>query len=129
MPTVTEERQPRVIRTIVCAFSKEELPADDLQVFRRFEHSVKKAGWAIRVRLEPIEALPEHYDVLVVSPALRATAEKLEGDALLVVTTRQNAGAAADQLLREIERGDPITAERADPNAPKIVRHRGMEIL
>jgi hypothetical protein len=126
---VTPERQPRVIRTIVCAFSRDELPADDLQVFRRFEHAVKKAGWAIRVRLEPLEALPESCDVLVVSPLLRAKAETLETRALLVVTTRQEAGVAADQLLREIARGDPITADRADPNAPKIVTHRGIEIL
>ncbi|HZP96854.1 MAG TPA: hypothetical protein VFC31_11020 [Candidatus Limnocylindria bacterium] len=126
---MTPERPVRVVRTIVCAFSRDELPADDLQVFRRFEHAVKKAGWAIRVRLEPIESLPESYDVLVVSPALRERAERLEGDALLVVTTRQTAGAAAEQLLREIERGDPVGAERADPNAPRIVTHRGMEIL
>ncbi len=123
------ERQIRTIRTIVCAFSRDELPESDVAVYRRFDHAVRKAGWAIRVRLEPLEALPEQYDVLVVSPALRSAAEKLEGDALLVVTTRQNAGAAADQLLREVERGDPVRAERADPNAPKIVTHRGMEIL
>lgn len=123
------DRQIRTIRTIVCAFSKDELPESDVQVYRRFEYAMRKAGWAIRVRLEPIEALPEHYDVLVVSPALRGAAEKLENDALLVVTTRQNAGPAVDQLLREIERGDPIRAERADPNAPKMVTHRGMEIL
>ncbi len=129
MTSEPPERQIRTIRTIVCAFSREELPADDLQVFRRFEHSVKKAGWSIRVRLEPIEALPDEYDVLVVSPALREVAEKLESKALLVVTTRQTAGAAVDQLLREVERGDPIIAERADPNAPRIVTHRGMEIL
>ena len=60
-----------MIRTVVCAFSKEELPADDVQVFRRFEAMVAKAGWDIRVRLEPIEELPPQYDVLVVSPALR----------------------------------------------------------
>jgi mannitol-specific phosphotransferase system IIBC component len=98
-------------------------------VFRRFEASVAKAGWNIRVRLEAIEDLPEQYDVLVVSPALRERAEALEGDAILIVTTRPTAAAAVDQLLREIERGDPIAAERKDPNAPKIVTHRGMEIL
>ena len=123
------KREPRVIRTIVCAFRRDELPADDLQIFRRFEHAMKKAGWAIRVRLEPIERLPEQCDVLVVSPPLREIAERIDRDVLLVVTTRQNAGTAADQLLREIERGDPITADRADPNAPRVVTHRGMEIL
>jgi hypothetical protein len=125
---VTDERPTRFIRTIVCTFA-EELPADDLQVFRRFEHAVAKAGWNIRVRLEPIGSLPERYEVLVVSPALRQRAEALQGDAILIVTTRQTAAAAVDQLLRELARGDPIAAERKDPNAPKIVTHRGIEIL
>src|SRR5436309_11499266 len=118
-----------MIRTVVCAFSRDELPADDLQVFRRFEHVMNKAGWDIRVRLEPIEELPESYEVLVVSPALRERAEKLASDALLIVTTRANAGPSADQLLRELERGDPITAQKRDPNAPKIVTRRGYEVL
>ena len=125
----TPGREPRMIRTVVCAFSKEELPADDVQVFRRFEAMVAKAGWDIRVRLEPIEELPPQYDVLVVSPELRERAVKLETDALLIVTTRANAGPSVDQLLKEIERGDPITALKRDPNAPKIVTRRGYEIL
>ena len=98
-------------------------------MFRRFEHSVRKAGWDIRVRLEPVEELPPSYEVLVVSPALRASAERIAGDAILMVTTRQTAAAAVDKLLAELERGFPLTAARRDPNAPKIVTHRGMEIL
>ena len=118
-----------MIRTIVCAFSKDELPADDLQVFRRFEAMMARGGWDIRVRLEPIEELPDRYDVLVVSPALRERAEQLETDALLVVTTRASAGPAADQLLKELERGDVLAAGKRDPNAPKIVKRRGYEVL
>ena len=121
--------EARVIRTIVCAFSRDELPADDLQVFRRFEHALKKAGLDVRVRLEPIEQLPEHYDVLVVSPALQARAERVAGDAIVMVTTRPTAGAAADRLLAEIARGFPLTAAKRDPNAPTIVTRRGYEVL
>jgi hypothetical protein len=98
-------------------------------VFRRFEHSVRKAGWDIRVRLEPIEQLPPSYEVLVVSPALRESAQRIGGDAVLMVTTRQTAAAAVDKLLVELDRGFPMSATRRDPNAPKIVTHRGMEIL
>jgi len=125
------EGQPeaRVIRTVVCAFSRDELPADDLQVFRRFEHSMKKAGLDVRVRLEPIEELPEQLDVLVVSPALAKKAEAEAGDAIVMVTTRQTAAEAADRLLAEIARGYPITAAKKDPNAPIIVRRRGYEVL
>ena len=125
------EGQPeaRVIRTVVCAFSRDELPADDVQVFRRFEHSMKKAGLDVRVRLEPIEELPEQLDVLVVSTALEKKAEAVAGDAIVMVTTRQTAAEAADRLLAEIARGYPITAAKKDPNAPIIVRRRGYEIL
>ena len=125
------EGQPeaRVIRTVVCAFSRDELPADDLQVFRRFEHSMKKAGLDVRVRLEPIEELPEQLDVLVVSPALEKKAAAVAGDAIVMVTTRQTAAEAADRLLAEIARGYPITAAKKDPNAPIIVRRRGYEVL
>jgi len=128
-PSATPQPEARVIRTVVCAFSRDELPADDLQVFRRFEHSMKKAGLDVRVRLEPIEQLPEQLDVLVVSPALERRANQLGGDAIVMVTTRQTAASAADRLLAEIARGYPITAARKDPNAPHIVRRRGYEVL
>ena len=118
-----------MIRTIVCAFSKEEMPADDVQIFRRFEHAAAKGGWNIRVRFEPIEALPESYDVLVVNTPYKARAEAIESDILLIVTTRATVGPAAEQLMREIERGDVLTAEKRDPNAPKIVKRRGFEVL
>jgi hypothetical protein len=128
-PSATPQPEARVIRTVVCAFSRDELPADDLQVFRRFEHSMKKAGLDVRVRLEPIEQLPEEVDVLVVSPALESHAQRLAGDAIVMVTTRQTAAGAADRLLAEIARGFPITAAKKDPNAPHIVRRRGYEVL
>ncbi len=126
---MAEMRGPRVIRTIVCAFTREELPTSWLQVFRRFDHAVTKAGLKIRVRLDTLEEMPEHYDVVVVAPELRTRAEAVLGDAFLFVTTRQSAADGVEQLLREIARGDVIAAERADPNAPKIVTHRGMEML
>ena len=65
----------------------------------------------------------------VLTPVGWQRAEKLETDALLIVTTRANAGPSVDQLLKEIERGDPISALKRDPNAPKIVTRRGYEIL
>ena len=128
---MVESAAPRVITTIVCAFTRDELPTSWLQVFRRFDHAMTKAGLKVRVRLEPIEELPEHYDLLVVAPELRERAEAAlaKGDAFLFMTTRQSAADAAEQLLREIARGDIIAAERADPNAPKIVTHRGMDML
>ena len=128
-PSELARPEARVIRTIVCTFSRDELPADDLQVFRRFEHAMKKAGLDVRVRLEPIEQLPEQYEVLVVSPALEAKANRIAADAIVMVTTRPTAAEAVDRLLSEIARGYPITAARKDPNAPVVVTRRGYEVL
>ena len=90
---------------------------------------MKKAGLDVRVRLEPIEALPDRVDVLVVSPALAKKSESVAGDAIVMVTTRLTAAEAADRLLAEIARGYPITAAKRDPNAPHVVTRRGYEVL
>jgi hypothetical protein len=45
------------------------------------------------------------------------------------VTGRADAAAAADALLREIERGESLYAERVRPGDPKIMTHRGGDIL
>jgi hypothetical protein len=119
----------RTIRTIVCAFTRDELPTAQLAIFRRFEHVFGKSGLKVRVRLEAIESLPEQFDVLVVPIELKDRAKAVLGDAMLYITTRESVAAAADDLLREIKRGDVFTAEMADPNAPKIVKHRGIENL
>jgi len=125
---VTTGAGPRVVCTIVFAFS-EGLPTSWLQVHRRFEHLVGKAGLKIRLRLTSLEDLPPEYDLLVVPPELREAAERVGGNAFLFVTTRESVADAADTLMREIARGDVLTAEKSDPNAPKIVTHRGMEIV
>ena len=119
----------RLVRTIVCAYSRDELPTSWLQVFRRFDRAVARAGLRIRVRLLPLEELPEGFEVLVVAPQLRQRAEALPTDARIVCTTRELAAVAVDELLRELEGGRSIYAERADPNEPRIVVHRGSEVL
>src|SRR6266511_1538136 len=47
-----------------------------------------KAGLRIRVRLFPLEALPESFEVLVVPPELAEAATALDTGARLIVTTR-----------------------------------------
>lgn len=122
-----DERQ--LVQTIVCAFSQAELPTPWLAIFHRFERVMEKAGLRIRVRLFPLEALPESFEVLVVPPELREAAEALQTGARLIVTTRAEAPAAAAALLEEIERGETLFAERVQPGAPKIMTHRGSDIL
>ncbi|HEV8230694.1 MAG TPA: hypothetical protein VGQ86_12115 [Candidatus Limnocylindria bacterium] len=123
--------EPRrtLVRTIVCAYTQSELPTPWLAIFHRFERTMQRAGLRIRVRLFPLEALPESFEVLVVPPELREAAVELETGARLVVTTRQDAPAAADQLLREIEKGETLYAEKVRPGEPKIAVHRGSDVL
>jgi len=119
---------PLLVRTIVCAYSRDELPTSWLQVFRRFDRAVARAGLRIRVRLLPLEELPESFEVLVVAPQLQQRAEALRTGARIVCTTRELAPVAVDELLRELEGGVSIHAERAQPDDPRIVIHRGSDV-
>jgi hypothetical protein len=122
-------KEPRLVRTIICAFTQAELPTPWLAIFHRFERTMQKAGLRIRVRLFPLEELPETFEVLVVPPELEAAAVALQTGARLIVTSRADAAAAADALLREISRGETLYAEKVRPGEPKIMTHRGGEIL
>lgn len=119
----------RLVSTIVCAYTRDELPASWIQVFRRFERAVKRAGLRIRVRLSPLEDLPQTFEILVVPPELAERAAACGSGARIVATTRQQAGAAVEELLKEIETGRSIYAERAKPDEPVTIVHRGAEIL
>ena len=118
-----------LVRTIVCAYTQAELPTPWLAIFHRFERVMEKAGLRTRVRLFPLEQLPEGFEILVVPPELQEAAEALQTGARIIVTTRAEAPAAADALLREIERGETLYAERVRPGEPKIMTHRGGDIL
>jgi len=118
-----------LVRAIVCAYTQAELPTPWLAIFHRFERVMEKAGLRIRVRLFPLEELPEGFEILVVPPELQEAAEALQTDARIIVTTRAEAPAAADALLREIERGETLYAEKVRPGEPKIMTHRGGDIL
>jgi hypothetical protein len=122
-----EER--KLVRTIVCAFTQAELPTPWLAIFHRFERVMEKAGLRVRVRLFPVEALPKSFEVLVVPPELAKAGEAAQGDARLIITDRAGAPAAAAELLREIERGETLYADRVQPGEPKIMTHRGSDIL
>lgn len=119
----------RLVRTIVCAYTQAELPTPWLAIFHRFEKVMQKTGLRIRVRLFPLEELPESFEILVVPPELREAAEALQTGARLIVTSRAEAPAAAADLLSEIERGLTLYAERVQPGDPQFITFRGAEIL
>lgn len=118
-----------LVRTIVCAYTRDELPTSWLQVHRRFEHEVKKAGLRIRVRLEPLEDLPDAYEIVVVPPDLRTRAYALAPEGRILTATREDCAQKAQDLVRYLELGETLYAERASPDEPMVVVHRGPEIL
>lgn len=118
----------RLVRTVVCAYRRE-LPVAWLQVFRRFEHAIDRAGLDVRVRLYPIEELPKSFEVLVVPPELRARAAAVARGAWVIAATRETAAAAAMELLAELSAGSSLRAERRQPGAPRTVTLRGYEEL
>jgi hypothetical protein len=119
----------RLVRDIVCAYSRSLLPTAWLQVHRRFERTVTRAGLRVRVRLVPIEELPEHFEVLVVPPELADEAAAVAQGARVCTATRADAADVAAALVREIEAGTALYAERARPGEPLVITHRGPEIL
>ena len=121
--------EPQLVRTIVCGYVRAELPTPWLAIFHRFERVMEKSGLKVRVRLLPLEELPDSYEVLVVPPELQELAEALHTTARLIVTSRADAPAAAAALLREIEEGVTLYAEKVRPGEPKITTYRGSEIL
>jgi len=125
------ERDPsrRLLRTIVCTYTRSELPASWIQVFRRFERSIARARLHVRVRLEPIEDLPDAFEVLVVAPDLAGRAAAAARGARVVVTTREQALEAVNALLREVADGGTLYAELADPDQPVVVTRRGGEVV
>lgn len=125
----TSNGQRQLVRTIVCAYIQAVLPTPWLAIFHRFERVMEKAGLKVRVRLLPLEALPESFEILVVPPEIQEAAEALQTGARLIVTTRAEAPAAAAELLREIEAGVTLYAEKVRPGEPKITTYRGSEIL
>ena len=125
----TDGLAPVLVSTIVCAYTQAELPTPWLAIFHRFERTMQKAGLRIRVRLFPLEELPDAFEVLVVPPELQAAAQALQTGARIIVTSRADAPAAADLLLREIERGETLYAEKVRPGEPRIMTHRGGDIL
>lgn len=101
-----------------------------LQVFHRFERAVEQAGLAIRVRLLPLEELPETFEVLVVAPALVERAAALQTGARVLAVTRAEVRQAAEGLLAELSTGGgPLRAELKGPDAARIVGRRGSEEL
>ncbi len=119
----------RLVRTVVCSYSRDELPVSWLRVFHRLEREIAKAGLRVRVQLAPLEELPETFEVLVVHPSLLERARKIAPEARILGTTREAANVAVDELMEELRSGERLYAERVTPGEPRIMVHRGPNVL
>jgi hypothetical protein len=124
---------PRVVRRVTCGYRLGCLPGDWLQTWRRLERVLQRAGFNVKATLAPLENLPEDTDVLVVPPELREAARRATAPGVhLLITSAASAPGAFADLVKRLEAGDDISAERLDPagqQGPKIVRYRGSTCL
>jgi hypothetical protein len=121
--------QPRVVKRVVCGYRLGFLPGEWLQTWRRLDRVLQRAELKVKATLSPLEELPEDTDILVVPPDLREAANEAAppGTPILVTPASAAAGAFAD-LVKRLEAGTELTAERVDPeeaDGPKIVSYRG----
>ncbi len=83
----------------------------------------------MKASLEPLEALPADTDILVVPPELRDAAREAAPPGVpLLITPPEAAPDAFAGLIRRLDAGTDLTAERADPAeqaGPNIVTYRG----
>ncbi len=117
------------VATVVCAYALAELPTSWVQVFRRCERAFARATLDVRVRLEPLEELPESFEVLVVPPSLREQALTVSKGARVVTMTREDVPNVVSALVEEIQRGETLRADRVRPGAPRVVVVRGAREL
>jgi hypothetical protein len=126
---IAPQAAPLLVRRVVCGYRLGTLPGDWLQTWRRLKRVLERAGFKITATLAPLENLPEDTDILVVPPELREAARKAAAPGVrILITPAANAPRAFADLVKRLEAGDDITAERLDPagqQGPKIVRYRG----
>ncbi len=121
--------RPRLVRRVVCGYRMGFLPGEWLQTWRRLERVLQRADLKVKATLSPLEELPEDTDILVVPPDLREAAREAAkpGTPILVTPAAAAAGAFAE-LVKRLEAGSELTAERITPEdreGPKIVSYRG----
>jgi hypothetical protein len=120
---------PRVVRKVVCAYRLGVLPGAWLQTWRRLDRLLDRSGLKVKALLEPLDDLPADADLVVVEPELREAAEAVVPSGVpVLVTTPPTAAADFADLVRRLEVGPDLTAERVGPSdaaGPTIVTYRG----
>src|SRR3954447_9836682 len=106
----------RLITRVVVGYRLGFLPGEWLQTWRRLDRLLARAELKVEATLAPLEKLPQDMGILVVSPDLREAARDAApaGTPILVTPASSAAGAFAD-LVKRLQEGVEITAEKVDP--------------
>ena len=117
---------PRLVRRIACGYAPGRLPGEWLQTWRRLASSLERAGLDVRATLDPLDELPADADVLLLPPELAAPGGfPPPAGPLLITTSAADAPRVLDELVARIAAGADLTANRLDPDAPRVVTYRG----
>jgi hypothetical protein len=128
-PAAASQPSPRLVRRIVCVYRLGILPGDWLQTWRRLDRLLDRSGFKVKALLEPLEDLPVDVDLVVAPLELREAAVAAAPPGVRVLaTTPPTAADDFAALVRQLEAGTELTAERVDPSTaagPTIVTYRG----
>jgi len=126
--------QPKLIRKIGFGYRLDFMPASLIVGYHQFAKKIEQAGFKIHVSLIPLHEINSDWDlVLVPAEFEREVAMLLPSERIIGLEEFINPPLYAD-LVKRLEEGTEIFAERIDPNQAKgdegaTVRYRGYERL
>lgn len=123
---------PKLVHKIGFGYKLDYMPAPLIIGYHQFSKRVEQAGFNIRVLLVPLNDLSSDLDLVFVPREFESdAAAMLPAEKIIALDEFVNQPLYAD-LVRRLEEGIEISAERLDPNSTKsdegmIVRYRGYD--
>jgi len=135
---VTENNSKRLVKKIVIGFDLEFMPPALVRSFTLLRGKIARKRYRIEVVLGVITKLPGNTDVLFVPEELLVKAQQLTSSdvRIAVLDSKKTHQSAFDELLKDLEEGNEIYAERLGeaetlekigPQGGVIMRYRGSE--
>ena len=125
-------KYPKPIRKIGFGYKLDFMPAPLIVGYHQLAKKIKQAGFNIKVALVPLNDLSTDWDLVFVPREFESeVAAVLSAEQIIALDEFVNQPLYAD-LVRRLEEGTEICAERIDPNQVKsdagtTVRYRGYE--
>ena len=137
---VTENNSKRLVKKIVIGFDLEFMPPALVRSFTLLRGKIARKRYRIEVVLGVITKLPGNTDVLFVPEELLVKAQQLTSSdvRIAVLDSKKTHQSAFDELLKDLEEGNEIYAERLGeaetlekigPQGGVIMRYRGSELI